>query len=47
MKADRRWGIEESMGKEHLIFFDAVIPIGVVDFIMEAIDVDLSGHRKG
>lgn len=46
--ADRRWGIEESMEKEHLIFFfDAVIPIGTVDFVMEAIDVDLSGHRKG
>lgn len=28
-------------------FFDAVIPIGAVDFVMGAIDVDLSGHRKG
>jgi hypothetical protein len=45
--ADRGWRIEERHRKGTLDFPDAVIPIGAVDFVMESIDVDLSGHRKG
>lgn len=40
-------GLKKAWERSTWFFFDAVIPIGAVDFIMEAIDVDLSGHRKG
>lgn len=44
---DRGWRIEERYRKGIFDFFDVVILIGVVDFVMEFIDVDLSGYRKG